>query len=276
MGVDLHGLRLLSEAQKKGVSFASTIMIGRQNYYEVDASDLARALNIPREEAAHMLKQKFVEPLLKKLGAERIESVDNSTYEQATIIHDMNTAVPEHLKGAFSCVFDGGSLEHIFNFPQAIRNCMEMVAVGGHFLEVTAANNFMGHGFYQFGPELYYRVFSPENGFAIEEVILCEVDRGGTWYRAEDPESFGRRVELINSRPTYILVVARKINEGNIFQTTPQQSDYVAAWDHKEVPASSGGAKAWARSFAAQHMPRSVKRMLRRMMPWESDAFRRI
>lgn len=252
-------------------------MIGRQNFYEVDPSDLSRALNITREEASDMLKHKFVEPLLKKLGAERIESVDNSTYEQASIVHDMNQPVPDHLKGAFSCVFDGGSLEHIFNFPQAIKNCMEMVAVGGHFLEVTAANNFMGHGFYQFGPELYYRVFSPENGFAIEDVILCEADRGGAWYRAEDPESFGRRVELINSRPTYIVVAARKVSEANIFHATPQQSDYVAAWDHKEAHASSNaGAKAWARSMAAEYMPRSVKRMLRRMMPWESDAFRRI
>ena len=154
---------------------------------------------------------------------------------------------------------------------------MEMVSVGGHFLEITAANNFMGHGFYQFGPELYYRVFSPENGFAIEDVILCEVDRGGTWYRAEDPESFGRRVELINSRPTYILVAARKVSDALILKTSPQQSDYVAAWDHKEAPASNNaGVKGWARSITAEYMPRGVKRMLRRMLPWESDAYRRI
>ena len=36
---------------------------------------------------------------------------------------------------------------------------------------------------------------------------MCEVNRVSTWHRAEDPEAFGRRVELINSRPTYIIVI---------------------------------------------------------------------
>jgi hypothetical protein len=32
----------------------------------------------------------------------------------------------------------------------------------------------MGHGFYQFGPELYYRAFSEENGFQVERLELQE------------------------------------------------------------------------------------------------------
>ena len=60
----------------------------------------------------------------------------------------MNEAIPDSLKGKFSCVLDGGTLEHVFNFPQAIKNAMEIVAIGGHFLGVVPANNFSGHGFY--------------------------------------------------------------------------------------------------------------------------------
>ncbi len=98
------------------------------------------------------------------MGATRIESIDKADYEEATILHDMNQPVPDQLKGSFSLVFESGTLEHVFNFPQSIKNCMEMVRVGGHFVGITIANNLMGHGFYQFSPELYYRVLSPEMG----------------------------------------------------------------------------------------------------------------
>jgi hypothetical protein len=52
---------------------------------------------------------------------------------------------------------------------------MNVVSIGRHFVAVTTANNFMGNGFYQFGPELYYRILSEENGFLVEEMILVGV-----------------------------------------------------------------------------------------------------
>ena len=117
MGVDTHVLRLLSESRKGGLSFSSTIMIGRQNYWALNPSDLCSALGIKSEDASALFEQRYIEPLLKRLGAVRIESLDNSAFEQATVIHDLNEPIPEHLKASFSCVFDGGALEHVFNFP---------------------------------------------------------------------------------------------------------------------------------------------------------------
>jgi hypothetical protein len=283
LGVDTHVLRLLLDARTKGLSFSSTIMIGRQNFSALlKASDLCSAMSLMREDASALLEQKFIEPLLQRLGASRIESLDNSAYEKATIVHDLNEPIPECLKASFSCVFDGGSIEHVFNFPQAIKNCMEMVAIGGHFLGVTAANNFMGHGFYQFSPELYYRVFSSKNGYAIEDMVLCETDRGAPWYRVEDPEALGRRVELINNRPTYIMVVARRVRAVEIFKTTPQQSDYMSAWGIPEKPSVSVSRRARsAKSVVGRFLPRTIKKPLKRMVTrrseaFESDAYRRL
>ena len=107
----------------------------------------------------------YAEEFLKRLGAKETISIDASAYEGASLVHDMNLPIGDDLKRRFSVVIDGGTLEHVFNFPVAIKNCMQMVDVGGHFFVHTMANNFMGHGFYQFSPELFYRVFSPENGF---------------------------------------------------------------------------------------------------------------
>ena len=40
-----------------------------------------------------------------------------------------------------------------------------MLTVGGSIFVNTPANNMMGHGFYQFSPELMYRIFAEANGF---------------------------------------------------------------------------------------------------------------
>jgi hypothetical protein len=216
------------------------MMIGRQNYTMLTPTEfhvqlLRGGIDLTKEEAESLYNERagFVEPLITLLGAEKIESIDYSAYEKATIIHDLNQPIAEHLKNAFSCVLDGGALEHVFNFPQAVKNCMEMVSVGGHFLGVTAGNNFLGHGFYQFSPELYYRVFSQENGYKVQEMFVCETDPGAQWYRVADPETLKSRVELVNSRPTYMMVSARKLRCADIFRTPPQQSDYVATWSNQ-------------------------------------------
>ena len=147
-----------------------------------------------------------------------------------------------------------------FILSSALKNCMEMVAVGGHFTQITNANNFMGHGFWQISPELIYRVLSPANGFQVETVLLHEVVPGGGWYFASDPEKVRHRVQLCNTRPTYILTAARKVAEVEIFASMPQQSDYVSAWDSSAPPSRS-----WTPSYPGlrKRIPRSIKRFLK-------------
>ena len=133
-------------------------MLGRQDFYP-DASVLQKLLD--SREAGHSAdrflaeSKNYAEKLFEFLGAEEVVAIDNSSYEGAGIVADMNAPINASLKDRFSAIIDGGCLEHVFNFPQAIRNCMEMLSVGGHFIGITPANNFCGHGFYQFSPELY-------------------------------------------------------------------------------------------------------------------------
>ena len=99
-----------------------------------------------------------------------------SSYQNASVLHDMNVPIPATLCERFSTVIDGASLEHVFNFPCAVANCiLQMVRVDGHFLGINPANNMVrGHGFYQLSPELYFRVFQPNNGFRMERVIVFQ------------------------------------------------------------------------------------------------------
>ena len=145
-------------------------------------------------------------------------------------MHDMNNPIPDSLKSAFSAVIDAGTLEHVFNFPVALKNCMEMVQEGGHLLLMTPANNFMGHGFYQFSPELFFRVLSADNGYEVVRAIVCETSPDAPWYEVVDPALAGRRVEMLSSAPMYLLIQARGAGNAVVFEVTPQQSDYAVLW----------------------------------------------
>ncbi len=236
MGIDKQSLKFLIQGKQRGVDFCRTAMIGRQ-FVWVDFALLRRifknhGMSIDRAGARKLIEEQsgYAEPLFRSLGATLIDSIDFSAYEGATICHDMNQPIREGMKKQYSAVYDGGSLEHVFNFPAAIRNCMELVEVGGHFLASTPANNQLGHGFYQFSPELFFRVFSAENGFALERLVVYEEQSTNTWYDVMDPGSLGTRVTLCNCNPTWILVQAKRISDTAVFRIAPQQSDYAATW----------------------------------------------
>lgn len=236
MGIMLNDVRFLVNARAEGVSFARTLTLGRLDWY-VRPGSLERWARRTGHDLTGLEPDRLTgghgEPFLQWLGAAQVDSMDVSAYEGATVLHDLNLPVPAHLKGAYSVVFDGGTLEHIFNFPQAVRNCMEMTAVGGHLLLCSPANNEMGHGFYQFSPELWYRVLSPENGFTVERMLMyaqVHEHEGDEFYEVADPLAMGERVVLVNHHPTYLLIQARRTAEVPLFTRPPQQSDYATAW----------------------------------------------
>lgn len=237
MGLDLNGTKFLLYARARGVSFERTATIGRQELLAdragLEANLAVYGLRSDEGTLDRLISGSagYAEEFLRHIGAREIVSIDASSYERATVIHDMNEPISAELKNKFSVVLDGGTLEHIFNFPVAIKNCMEMVAEGGHFLAITPTNNHSGHGFYQFSPELFFRVLCKENAFELEHLIAFEETPGSDWYEITDPSELNERVSILNSFPTMLLVIARKVKTVEVFRANPQQSDYTLAWE---------------------------------------------
>lgn len=242
MGIDLASARFLSLLGQAGVDFSRTATLGRQNLF-AKPFQLSRALRntgrgVDDFAAAGLLKTGYAEPFFEFLGAKGVDSVDATAYEQATLVHDLNSPIPLELHARYTAVFDGGTLEHVFNFPIAVENAMRMVSPQGHLITITTANNYCGHGFYQFSPELMYRVLSPANGFEIEGLFLHEISGrldSVTVWQIPDPASLGRRINIRNSVPTLMMVVARRTEDKAPLSTFPQQSDYVQTWQAKSV-----------------------------------------
>ncbi len=280
MGITNENVVFLSAARRAGVSFAKTLTIGRQILY-ADHKTLAA---LAREDkidgsAATQARTQFSEEFFKRfLGAEEIVSLDNSTYEGADLTHDMNVPVPLDWEENYDAIVDAGSLEHVFNFPVALANCMRMVKTGGRLFFFTPANNLFGHGFYQFSPELFWSALSVDHGFAIERMVAVEFKYMGTeygsfrqQYEVKDPRVTLSRVTLANSHPVMLLVQAKKIRHtSNPFQKQPQQSDYLRLWDcgaQSPTAGASGteGPMSIARRFKSL-LPRPVQGFLKRLL----------
>ena len=240
MGIPTIHAKILFYSKTLGVSFDNTLMLGRQNLYTSKKDVMAYARKFFDSDLIadkDFEESEYSEPLFKNLGAGLIDSMDNSTYEGATIIHDLNLPVGDQLKDKYNAIVDGGTLEHIFNFPIGVKNCMEMLQVGGHFISFVPANNECGHGFYQFSPELFYRVFCQENGFEVKLMAMHGGDgtsRTTDIFLVKDPDEMNNRVELLSNNPVTIIVVAKKIEESKVFELSPQQSDYSNTWTAHE------------------------------------------
>ena len=236
MAINQNSVAFLFYCKQNGVDFERTLMLGRQELYcpKNKIKEMADVVGYKHSLPENIeVSGKYCESLFSLLGASISDSMDISDFEHATILHDLNMPVPEKLKEKYSVIVDVGTLEHVFNFPVAIKNCMELLSGNGHFIGITPVNNHLGHGFYQFSPELFYTVFSSTNGFSVIKILLVADNEDGSirdWYEVTDPAIAGERVSLSGSSQLSMMVVAKKINSKPIFVQWPQQSDYVSAW----------------------------------------------
>lgn len=171
------------------------------------------------------------------LKFDTVTSIDFSAYEGATVIQDIGAPLQPGLAGKFDLAVDGGTLEHVFNFPVAIGNLMRLVKVGGAVYTQNPCNSLAGHGFYQFSPELMYRVFSEQNGFKISFVRISMAHRlsveqttGQHVYDVADPAKSGGRIMLACKNPALMMSLAVKQMEVEPFARPVLQSDYVEKW----------------------------------------------
>lgn len=238
MGLDANSARFLLNQKRRGVSLGRMLTLGRQSIY-MPSKQYRSHLDALKVLQRH---PDYADDFFLGLGATSLDFMDASNYEGANIVHDLNHPIDAHLRESYDCVFDGGALEHVFNFPTALKNCMEMVRPGGHLIIVTTWNNYAGHGFYQFSPELFYSALSPANGYSVEQMLIVQQNR---WYSVANPIEIGSRIELINSEPTLLFISARRCTAKPIFSSWPQQSDYSAMWSpakspQNQTPASHG------------------------------------
>ena len=242
MGINKEEAKLILALRKSGQAGDEILCLGRPERFieKRDFDDLSKGFDLgwSDETRASIAQSRFAEPFLAAAGFAKITSLDVSGYECAELIHDLNTPVPAELEGTSSFVYDGGTIEHVFDVAEAIRNVMRLTKIGGTILLSSPANGQCGHGFYQFSPELFYRVLEA-NGFADIQIYLVALLGPTRWFRASDPRTLRRRIQFSSSEAMQLMVVAKKVRNYDTF-TVPQQSDYSdLQWDEPKAGAAA-------------------------------------
>jgi hypothetical protein len=281
MGLTILNALSLIDARRRGASFDATLTLGRVATFLAprDVRRLARAL--PEATELGEIARKGTTPVyadffFRALGAKTLDALDASDFEGASIIHDLNEESPAALRGRYDAVIDCGTLEHVFNLPAAFKLCMEALKCGGRFFAALPANNWCGHGFYQFSPEFFFRVFSADNGFESCRVWIAPCWVAGRWldgpvFEVKDPSTVGERVEIQGTRTMTLLVEATKFGVSEVFSKWPQQSDYQAAWAAagRQIPAAHPPARQysvmWRLVKAILYLAQGVMRRLERI-----------
>jgi hypothetical protein len=135
--------------------------IVKANSVSIARCDARSALMLGRQQ---MHDGSTPESFFASLGFESIESLDSDKSEGATVIHDLNQEVNPSLHENFSLVFDGGTLEHVFDVKTFLFNCSALVGLEGLVVHQVPVNNHINHGFYQISPTLLL-AFYTQNGF---------------------------------------------------------------------------------------------------------------
>jgi len=304
MGMTLESVRFLIEARQSGAAFNRVATLGRQGLWVSperlaallrEAQLLATAGTAAFECSLAAAEWRFA-AFLRGLGAETVVACDASSYEGASLIHDLNRPIPTEWTDRYDAVIDGGTLEHVFNFPTAIANAMQMARPGGRLFLFTTGNNYFGHGFYQFSPELFFRVLSAANGFETERLHAVADTTGlasflgvkypfpirSSRYAVSDPQAIRQRVLLVNHEPVLLFVQARKLASVVPFREFPQQSDYVDQW-HEGTPTNpldqstrAGGFTNWLRRrFSEEFCRETLPRLAGWLDPLRAWRFRR-
>jgi SAM-dependent methyltransferase len=224
MGLDFHGTKWIQYSLGSR-PVESLITLGRQSI-NISADDY-HALTGVRPSPG----QCFADDLLARLsGAAVIKSLDFSDYEGADIVADLNVPLPSELSNKFDVVIDGGTTEHVYNVAIALENCSRLCKPGGQIIHILPADNFNGHGFWQFSAELFFSLYSSVNGYEDTEVVFVCLNQRKYWYRVNKPR-LGRRVHLRSSSPVHVMVKTRKMT--SVERLTVMQSDYVAKWENE-------------------------------------------
>lgn len=183
----------------------------------------------------------YCETFFQKLGFDSVDSIDNSDFENATIIRDLSKPMDPETAPQFDVIYDGGTTEHIFDLPTAWRNIDTMLAPGGVVIGHSPCNNWLNHGVYQINPEAVFGFWEAALGYEVLNLILqpmrpAMTDRATTTTNPNETGMRPRALDEIPPRAPLMLIYAvRKPVSGSKNGADVHQTDYKARWAGAEA-----------------------------------------
>jgi hypothetical protein len=171
------------------------------------------------------------EEFFRFLGFSDVSSCDVSTYENARLILDLNAPVPADLHDRFDLIYDGGTMEHIFNVPVVLANINAMLKTGGRVIHVSPTSNMVDHGFYCFSPT-FFADYYKANHYQLLTLNLFECASWTGHWKLYDCLAGGidnRLGRVSTSKMSGVFCVAEKTVESRD-QIFPSQGHFSRLW----------------------------------------------
>ena len=122
MGLDVNAAALLLKMRDDGRRLGRVLTLGHQHLH-LDPATLPARFRADSGRRRRTGSGVRATACWERSGATSVEALDASPYEGAARLHDLNEPVPAAWHEQFDLVFDGGTLEHVFNLPTALKNC---------------------------------------------------------------------------------------------------------------------------------------------------------
>ena len=248
MGIDTSfGIKLI-ETLPLVEGKSSAVMLGRQTMNVGPRGrrfirQALRAAKLSPDFGNYLQEDGFSETFLRKLGYPPTASMDYSDFEDCDYTHDLNEPLPAELRQKFDVVIDGGTIEHVFNTPQALDNVFHMLKDDGIFISVNGMTGWAGHGFYQFSPELVWRYWQDARNCEVRTCQAVSVDPSEQAIPVTDTGKSGARFRGLGLHGRWYLyyVVKKPSNANGVKQLNNiQQGDYAVKWENAPKEQSAG------------------------------------
>lgn len=239
MGIDsAFGIQLI-KALPLVTGKQAAVMLGRQSLnvrrgQRPFFKQALRTADLPLKYSHYQQEDGFSETFFERIGYPAMKSMDASTYEGCDIVQDLNDPVVDDLRGKFDLVIDGGTIEHVFNTPQALDNVFHMLKDDGIFISINGMTGWAGHGFYQFSPELVWRYWQDTRRCKVEICAAVCIDPSQDTIDVADTGKGGARFRSKGLMGRwYLFYIIRKLPTANDVKqvTKTQQGDYAVTWD---------------------------------------------
>ena len=254
MGVPRGTIRLLLDEARRRPFSGAVLELGRMSIFATDA-ELAGWAREQRVELAPVERVELShDPRLaelgclsdvtffRRLGFATVETLDVSDWEKPDRVWDLNRPVPEAWHGRYDCVFESGTIQHVFHTPNVLANVHALLAPGGRAVHGQApSHNHVDHGFHMFCPTLFWDWYTA-NGWQVPAAYWYEFEP--FWFRSKfasppwrirryspgalDACSYGG----FGRRQVALFFVAERV-AGARADVIPQQSYYQRFWSEE-------------------------------------------
>ncbi len=169
------------------------------------------------------------ESFFSMFGNVNYNTLDVSSYEKASIVHNLNQPIPKELEGQFDYIIDGGTFDHLFDLRTCFENVTKLLKPGGRIFQWNGASNYANAGYLSFSADFFYDYYTLNHFDDCQVFFAISHSMGAqNWYLYEfqPPKGVAGYPSFCPSYMYVMTIVLAKKGVNSTFDRMPVQLQY--------------------------------------------------